>query len=69
LLMLIKDFLNSFSYYFLLIISGVSISTVLTTVLPAYTIADPVTSTTAIVVEQAFKNNATAIIDKNLFIY
>jgi hypothetical protein len=37
-------------------------------VLPAYTTADPVTSTTATVVEQAFKNNKTIIIDKTLFI-
>ena len=36
--------------------SGVNISTVFTRVLPAYTTADPVTSTTATVVEQAFKN-------------
>jgi len=33
--------------------SGVSMSTVFTMVLPAYTTADPVTSTTATVVEQA----------------
>jgi len=48
--------------------SGVNISTVFTRVLPAYTTADPVTSTTATVVEQAFKNNETTIIDKILFI-
>ena len=48
--------------------SGVSISTVFTRVLPAYTTADPVTSTTATVVEQAFKNKETIIIDKILFI-
>ena len=49
-------------------ISGVSMSTVFTRVLPAYTTADPVTSITATVVEQAFKNNETIIIDKILFI-
>ena len=35
-------------------------------VLPAYTTADPVTSTTATVVEQALKNKETRIIYKNL---
>lgn len=43
-------------------------STVLTTVLPAYTIADPVTSTMATVVEQAFKNKEIKMIDTSLFI-
>ena len=50
-------------------ISGVRASTVFTMVLPAYTTADPVTSITATVVEQAFKNKETIIIGKILFIY
>ena len=42
--------------------SGVNKSTVFTMVLPAYTTADPVTSTTATVVEQALnKSNMHAI--------
>jgi hypothetical protein len=41
---------------------------VFTIVLPAYITADPVTSTTATVVEQALKNKETRIIYKNLFI-
>ena len=49
--------------------SGVSMSTVFTMVLPAYTTAAPVTSTTATVVEQAFKNTEIRMIDNSLFIY
>ena len=44
-------------------------STVFTMVLPAYTTADPVTSTTATVVEQAFKNMQIKTIDSILFIF
>ena len=48
--------------------SGVSMSTVFTSVLPAYTTADPVTSTIATVVEQAFKKNVIKNTVHNLFI-
>ena len=48
--------------------SGVSMSTVFTMVLPAYTTADPVTSTTATVVEQALNKSKMHAIQDNLFI-
>ena len=48
--------------------SGVNISTVFTMVLPAYTTADPVTSTTATVVEQALNKSKMHAIQDNLFI-
>ena len=49
-------------------ISGVRASTVFTRVLPAYTTADPVTSITATVVEQALNNSNMHAIQDNLFI-
>ena len=48
--------------------SGVNKSTVFTMVLPAYTTADPVTSTTATVVEQALNKSKMHAIEDNLVI-
>jgi hypothetical protein len=48
--------------------SGVIMSIVFTTVLPAYTTAEPVTSNTATVVEHPVNKNKITIDKKNVFI-